>query len=759
MDLSTGCISFETITLTPPPVPDVPLVVEGCEGEVFILTIGNFDLYEEIVWCDGFTNGASYELILSGDETCFFTATDFSGCEIVYEIDVNVGGISEVEISGSTSFCAGSSSTLCATTVSSGQYLWSTGETTECIVVAMAGNYSVTVQAEDCSSTSEVNVSVGSSLSPIINGGDICVGESTTLSVGSNYLNYNWIDAAGNNLSTTSEVVVTQGGVYTVEVSDGSCSGTASYTVNEFEPPTVNIINSDPICNSSATGDPTIIDLSTLVSGSSGVWKDDNGNVLGTTVVDFEGYATGVYDFCYSTNEATGPCMDFAFTVPILVIECNCPIISLVPASICNDFGSLELNNLIGLSAAGSFTYDNGPTPNISLNGTVFDVTGVPPGVYNFIYTLDTPVPGCPESGILAVEVVEAVNVDIGPDLIVCSTLSASGVSSIDFSELQGDQEGVWTTPDNYPGAFSDLTNVSFLDLPAGSMYVFSFTADAQGVCSGGTDELLITVIDCDCPNVMINEAPDLCNNESFFLDDLLMPSTVPGSFVVETILGEGVATPGNIFEAQGVEPGSYVIFFTPDIAPPPDCPQMSSVDFEVLTSDLIDLGPDQNVCSVISLEGDHFFNFLEASGTLEGVWMAPENFPMVLEDFSNVSFLDLSVGSSYTFTFTGLPNGPCPAVTEELTISVVECLVSVKELEFSPVLNIFPNPSAGQFNIELERNLRMKIYDFTGRAVGEQNLMAGVNALQMGDRGAGVYLVEFYDEGLLVGVEKLIVY
>ncbi|MEO8150594.1 MAG: hypothetical protein ABI723_23385, partial [Bacteroidia bacterium] len=87
-------------------------------------------------------------------------------------------------ITGSTSFCAGSSTTLNAGVFSS--YSWSTGATTQTISVNTAGTFTVTVtNGSGCTGSASATTTVNANPTPVITGStSFCAGSSTTLNAG-----------------------------------------------------------------------------------------------------------------------------------------------------------------------------------------------------------------------------------------------------------------------------------------------------------------------------------------------------------------------------------------------------------------------------------------------------------------------------------------------------------------------------------------------------------------------------------------------
>lgn len=123
-----------------------------CNGESTTLTASGASTY---VWNDGNTDNPR---TVSPTTTTLFTATgtDSNGCTSSGGTTITVNALPTVEITGTLTYCAGSTTTLTATAGLS-SYLWSTGATTQSINVT-AGSYTVTgTDSNGCSATSSAS--------------------------------------------------------------------------------------------------------------------------------------------------------------------------------------------------------------------------------------------------------------------------------------------------------------------------------------------------------------------------------------------------------------------------------------------------------------------------------------------------------------------------------------------------------------------------------------------------------------------------
>lgn len=138
------------------------------------------------------------------------------------------------DLGNDTGFCSGKNMVLNAGIFDT--YLWSTGDTTESIIVSNSGIYSVTVTSSTCSASDTFSLVVYPSPMPNL-GPDtgICFGQFITLNPGS-FSSYVW-----NTGDTTATLLVSAGGIYSVDVDSGLCSSsdTIAIAINPF--PVVNL--------------------------------------------------------------------------------------------------------------------------------------------------------------------------------------------------------------------------------------------------------------------------------------------------------------------------------------------------------------------------------------------------------------------------------------------------------------------------------------------------------------------------------------
>lgn len=197
------------------------------------------------------SNGATTNSITVGSAGNYsLTVTDGNGCSASSNsISVTVNSlpaIPTISANGSTTFCAGGSVMLIAT--SSNSYLWSNGSTSQSITVTSGGNYSVSIfNANGCSSTSSATtVTVNPNVTPSVNistpATTVCEGATTvftaTATNGGSNPSYQW-KVNGNNVGSNSNTFSTSGLlnsqiVSCVLTSNANCASPVSATSNNL---------------------------------------------------------------------------------------------------------------------------------------------------------------------------------------------------------------------------------------------------------------------------------------------------------------------------------------------------------------------------------------------------------------------------------------------------------------------------------------------------------------------------------------------
>jgi len=171
-------------------------------------------------------------------------------------------------ITGNTSFCSGSSTTLDAGTGTGWSYLWNTGATTQTINVTGAGTYWVDVTDVCGTGTDSITITVNPN--PVVNLGNdttLCPGDNLLLNATTTGATYLW-----QNNSMNATYNVTGAGVYSVQVTVNGCTGSDNINVSYNSPFTINLGNDTMLC----IGQLLVLDAA--INGGSYVWQDNSTN-------------------------------------------------------------------------------------------------------------------------------------------------------------------------------------------------------------------------------------------------------------------------------------------------------------------------------------------------------------------------------------------------------------------------------------------------------------------------------------------------
>lgn len=263
-----------------------------------------------------------------------------------------VGTAPAATITGNSSVCPGATTTLGVSGGNYYAYAWSNGEYTSTIQ-AGAGTYSVTAYA-NCSSATATKTINSTQLSPQVNASGattFCTGGSVTLNAGSGYSAYAW-----SNGSNSQSVNITQGGSYTVTVTQNGCTAASSatvVTVNNNPAPTITPSGPTTFCSGNS------VTLDAGAGYSSYAWSS------GETTQSITASTAGTYTATVTQSGCTGTSNTVTVTVgnPTPNVTANGPL------SFCQG-GSVVLDAGAGYSAYSWNTGATTQTINVTSSGT-----------------------------------------------------------------------------------------------------------------------------------------------------------------------------------------------------------------------------------------------------------------------------------------------------------------------------------------------------------------------------------------------------
>jgi gliding motility-associated-like protein len=454
-----GCqntASFNVVQ-TPSPTPVITGPSQLCPGATEVLSAGpGYDTYQ---WQDGSSDPT---LNITGPGTYSVTVSQ-NGCQGVASITVAPGQSVPVLISGNTSLCAGSNTTLDAGFGYS-SYLWQDGSSMQTLFVDTPGNYSVTVtDASGCTGTASVTVTQTPPFTPAISGDfSICTGSPAFLEAAPTYSAYQWSTGETNSFITPPTP-----GTYILTVTDASgCQGINSVTVQSLPDPFPAISGNLEICPGQSTT------LSTTPNYVSYNWSTGSTN-LSTNVSTPGPVLLTVTDVngCQGTNT-------------IDVLEGQPPQVNISGATTICSSNPLQLSATPGYVNYLWSTGSNNSDIFVNAPGTYILTVTNQAGCETVVQHTITPVPA--------------------PDPIIDGNLSICNGSSTLLSVTGGlyDQY-LWS--DGSTGPTTEVLSPGLVSVTV---------TDAAG-CEGSTS---VTVTNSPAPAVNISGNPQICENGTTLL-------------------------------------------------------------------------------------------------------------------------------------------------------------------------------------------------------------------------------------------------
>lgn len=379
---SLGCTdTSNTVNVIVNPVPTVNIIANGpltfCDGGNVTLTS---NVANNITWNNGDTTAS---VLVSVDGNYFAVYSDSLGCvDTSNTISVNVNPLPLVTISpnGPINLCDGESQVF-TTNNSNGNFWFSDGQTTDSIVVNVAGSYAVTyTDTNNCSATSDTVVVT---TTPTVSS-NFTYSSATFCSTGSNPTPT--VDSIGgvfsasptglNFVSTSTgeiDLANSADGSYDVQyISQGVCPDTTvvNITINSTVDASFTYANSS-YCKNETNPSPFF-----ALGSSAGLFSASPAGLqfvnVNTGVLDLSASTAGTY-VVTNTIAASGSCPASVETFSVTIEDIATPIItSSGPTTFCAG-DSVVLTS----SISNNITWSNGSTdPSITVSQSgVFSVT------------------------------------------------------------------------------------------------------------------------------------------------------------------------------------------------------------------------------------------------------------------------------------------------------------------------------------------------------------------------------------------------
>ncbi|MBI3502065.1 MAG: gliding motility-associated C-terminal domain-containing protein [Bacteroidetes bacterium] len=441
-------------------------ITASISGNLTICTGGNTTLTasggNNYSWNNSATTSS---IVVSPTVTTTYSVTVSNGnCSSTTSVTVIISSSITASVSGNLTICSGGSSTLTASGGNS--FSWSTNATTSSIVVSPTATttYSVTVTNGSCSSTTSVTVNVSSNLTATISGNNkLCSGGSNTLTA-SGGSNFSWSTG-----STSSAIVISSAGNYSVTVSSGNCSSTTSFTVTNNPPIsttfTVNAIN----CGSSN---------GSIQSGTSG----------GTPGYTYSWNPTGQTNATATGLNAGG---NYTLTVTDAIGCTHTATVNLTALN--SPFASVSGNTLLCTGDATTLTAGGGTTYSWSTGSTATSIALTPTATST--YTLVAYTGNCTDTALVTVQVSPPPTASVASNTTVCigssATLTAGGNGTYSWNTGQTSSSIVVSPTSNSTysvivtiGSCSDSASATVSVIPTPTAAVTSNPASST-ICGG----------------------------------------------------------------------------------------------------------------------------------------------------------------------------------------------------------------------------------------------------------------------------------
>jgi gliding motility-associated-like protein len=639
------CTGSTEVTVNVNPSPTVtisPSSATICQGNSVSMTANGADTYN---W-SGLGAGATQN-VSPGSSTTYTVTGTTGSCSGTSEIAITVSPNPVVTINPSSpSICQGNSVSLSASGADSYNWTGLGAGANQNVSPGVTTTYTVTGTTGACTGSSQVTVTVNAnpvvSISP--SAPSICEGQSVVITA-NGADSYNW---AGLGTGPSHSVNPSATTSYTVTGTTGSCTGSASVTINVSSQFDASITPVAPVCSYEASFNFNATDNGGIWSGT-GITDQNNGTF------DPSAAGPGTHQIVYTISGSCGdsdtisiivnaaPVIDIGVdysicsgetttldagtgftsyqwspsgsTQTIVVNSQNTYSVTVTDNNGCQTTDAITITVIPQMDAtilsAGPFcsnsssqqfySQDSGGTwsGNGITSGGVFNPSSAGAGVHEIIYTISG---SCGDADTVDVTVYAAPIVDLGLDFDLCDGSNATLDAGAGYSNY------AWL-----PSGSSQTINVT-----SGGTYSVTVT-DANN-CQG-TDNITVTIITQQDATI-ITTGP-FCSNDSPVQFNAQDPGGVWS--------GTGISGSG-LFNPSGAGAGTHTITY--GIAG--SCGDTSTVQITVNAAPVVNLGPDASICEGESLT-------LDAGSGASYIW-SPSG---------STQTINVTTGGTYSVTVT----------------------------------------------------------------------------------------------------------
>jgi gliding motility-associated-like protein len=463
----------------------------------------------------------------------------------------------------------------------------------------------------------------------------------------------------------------------------GSCQRIWNSTILIRRQPKATPKPSGMACNSSLSGGgPTVVLLNSLLETgytAPGTWTQvDNGlpmlTIDATTSVDFDGSTIGdIFLFEYSVG-ANAPCTPITVTVSVVIIDCNCFEIGVLPpAPMCNSGGILDLTTLDDGSDSGDWSVTNDVGLPVTITNNILDVNGLDEGDYTITFTLNpAPPAACQKDSYVVLSISNQNFAIVTSTVSTCNNILDGNDNVVNFNDLVtmgGALNGTWENTDGAPVDLANPGLVVFDDpsIQIGDTYTFTFILPSDAPCVEQQYPVVVTIDCSNCDPVNPLTPQEHCTTESPLDLSIYDDPMRPGGDWTST----DITINNNLADLSGVANGVYVITYNvPDPQAPP-CENSKDVMISIFNPVTTGTGEELRVCPGDTLV--NLFDLLSGHDT-GGVWVETSTSPSTGGAFNAGAgtFRTLNqVTGTFSFRYEFTNQDPCPDVSTSVTVVV----------------------------------------------------------------------------------------
>ena len=561
-----GCSAYSIPTNVVVNTPVIPTITSSgatsfCSPDSVILTSTKSAHY---LWSTGDT---IQNIIVKNNAVDSVKTTDANGCS-AYSLPITIkaktAATASITLAGASTFCKGDSVMLMAN--SAAHYLWSTGDTTQNIIVKNTGKDSVKLtDINGCSAYAKsVGITVHVPVIPVISSGGattFCQGGSVTLSATASK-KYLW--STGD---TTQSITVNSSSRDSVKTIDANgCSAYSSVKniiVNAL--PSVNAGKDTSICN----GSSITIGASTL-SGHKYSWTSNPSGFTTTTSNPGVSPASTTTYYLTESITATGCSKSDSVTVTVNPL----PTVGIIsPTTICK---GTSLNIGASSVSGNSYNWSSNPSGFTSSNNNPIATPSLT-AYYKLTETITAT--GCSKTDSVQITVNPSPTISIIRDTAICNGSSISlGSPSISGNTYN------WTS--NPAGYTSTSSNPS---VSPGSTMTYYLTQKIPATGCTKSDSVVITVN--PLPSAVVGIASSICMGDSASIG----AASVSGSTYAWTSNPAGFTSSA----ANGyVSPISTTTYYLTETISATGCSKSNNVTIKVKPVPTVNAGRDTAICN-----------------------------------------------------------------------------------------------------------------------------------------------------------------